>query len=359
MLGEYSAAECAYRESVAVYEKVAETISAEPAIRERLAISRLNLAWLLKRCDRLPESKALATQVLQQLTELTAGQPEVLRHLENWATGFGLYGAILTLEGDPKAAEYFAKAFDEGFVLLGQTPYFDRPSLQEQFAVSLRDRSLTFELGGQFDMAERLLVESQSVLHQLSRTWPNNPSYRNELAQTSYQMGRVAGRGSCGKGETAHAAFLEARGLWRELYQRGCPPEYRCDYLEFLILCPDSSFRDASLSRTIAEEICNGSPDNVNYRSKLGAAYCRTGEWQKAEKTLRECLLARPNGRDAFLLAIAQIRLGQDEEAAVSRRIGEVWLEQVTPGDWRLQTLQQEVNGMISREADLPEASRD
>jgi Flp pilus assembly protein TadD len=105
----------------------------------------------------------------------------------------------------------------------------------------------------------------------------------------------------------------------------------------FLATCPDPRFRDAARAVELAQRAVEQAPDEaVNWRN-LGMAQYRARDWKAAVQALEKALELRSNGKSSewhllskelFFLAMAQMQLGDKEQARTQCDKAMQWMEQ-------------------------------
>jgi tetratricopeptide (TPR) repeat protein len=116
--------------------------------------------------------------------------------------------------------------------------------------------------------------------------------------------------------------------------RQGWPP-YQNNLAWVLAIRPETKLDDARRAVALAEKAVQAQRKNASYRTTLGVARYRAGDWKGAALALEEALklLAPPSGAQRrvgealFFLAMAQHRLGRGEEARRTFAHGLAWLE--------------------------------
>jgi tetratricopeptide (TPR) repeat protein len=99
--------------------------------------------------------------------------------------------------------------------------------------------------------------------------------------------------------------------------------------------CPEAKFRDPKRAVQLAENAVKGAPKEALFRTTLGLARYRAGDWEGAARDLQEALTLsqatrsfdRCVGRSLLFLAMAQQRLGQGPEARQTHDRARAWLQ--------------------------------
>jgi Flp pilus assembly protein TadD len=102
-----------------------------------------------------------------------------------------------------------------------------------------------------------------------------------------------------------------------------------------LATCPEAKFRDPKRAVQLAENAVKGAPKQALFRTTLGQARYRAGDWEGAARDLQEALTLlqatrgfdRCVGRSLLFLAMAQQRLGQGQLARQTQDRARAWLQ--------------------------------
>ena len=102
-----------------------------------------------------------------------------------------------------------------------------------------------------------------------------------------------------------------------------------------LATCPEAKFRDPKRAVELAVNAVKGAPKEAPFRTTLGLARYRAGDWEGAARDLEEALkllqatrgFDRCVGRSLLFLAMAQQRLGQGQQARQTHDRALAWLQ--------------------------------
>jgi cytochrome c-type biogenesis protein CcmH/NrfG len=101
-------------------------------------------------------------------------------------------------------------------------------------------------------------------------------------------------------------------------------------------------------------------PKNTLYRSTLGEAYYRAGNWRDAVATLQEAMRLRGEGSDRnwFFLAMAERKQGKSDEEQPSYDNARKWMDENRPDNRELKAVRSEAAELLGvPEPDLPQGS--
>jgi tetratricopeptide (TPR) repeat protein len=112
-------------------------------------------------------------------------------------------------------------------------------------------------------------------------------------------------------------------------------PPYQNNLAWVLAIRPETKLDDARRAVALAEKAAQAQRKNASYRTTLGVARYRAGDWKGAALALEEALkllagastYQRRVGEALFFLTMAQHRLGRGEEARRTFARGLAWLE--------------------------------
>jgi Flp pilus assembly protein TadD len=117
-----------------------------------------------------------------------------------------------------------------------------------------------------------------------------------------------------------------------------------------LVNCPDPQLRDLEEGLRLARHASTETPENATYLATLGMAHYRAGNPKAAVETLSRAVELRdgePTARDWLLLAMAQGKTGQTDEALRNFRRGQQWMDTNCPEHVELQRIRQEAESVI------------
>lgn len=191
---------------------------------------------------------------------------------------------------------------------------------RSELALCLDDYGLWLQQCGQAEEAEPLLIRALELRVGLVRECPNDLGFHALLAR-SYE--RVCAP-AC-----QLAGHVEARAFWRNYLMtletslgsrrvEEISAEDANDYAWHLSTSPFPEFHNPRAAIEWAKIAVLQRPEDGGMVNTLAVAYFRNGEWETAERFLRQSMELRDNGGDSYdwlFLAMSCWHLGRHEEA--------------------------------------------
>jgi serine/threonine protein kinase len=353
-------AEQAYRRALPLAEQLEIESPETPAYRYLLVECRKELTLLMVNGDRFGEAEAFCKRTLPLAEKLAAELPDAPDHKCLLGAAYTVYGQALRGAGHRREAENaFLQAATVSEKVVRDIP--DTPCYRLQAAFVQRElRALLAEDPGRGRDTEAAYRRELELLQKAAADFPTDPAFPEHLAHCQRLWGFFL-RDS-GRLEEVENAFRQAVAALEKLLA-GCPgalPRHRvllgdtyaclgsvlaaagrrpealaamrkalelpptdagdCNHLAWVLAtCSDPEVGDGRRAVELARKAVEQAPDNGNYWSTLGVAYCRIGDWKGAIEALKKSnALVRAGAEtltNAFCLAIAHWHLGNKEQA--------------------------------------------
>jgi tetratricopeptide (TPR) repeat protein len=193
------------------------------------------------------------------------------------------------------------------------------------------------------------------------RTWPQVPT---TTGPTSSQEGLVVRYRSLGRSLKKQGRLTEAKTAWLHALKLSaeqttarsgvlaCRQQW-CDCANdlawFLVNAPDPVVQDPALAISLALKAAELHPECSTYWNTLGAVYYRAGDFRAAVTTLNRATALTRGGTafDHFFLAMAHMRLENQEQARHSFAQAMLWMEQHQAGHAELDLLRNEAKSIL------------
>jgi serine/threonine protein kinase len=307
-VGDFPAAEKAYRQRLRLVEARLADAPGEPALRKELIVARENLGTLLQRARRLEEAAGEFRRVLATCEALAAEFPE-----------------------EPHYQYLRARYWNYLGIVLRQLP----------------DRR---------EEAIRLHAQAIQTCTVLVAGFSEHRPYRGELVRSHFALGialRLAGRW-----KEAEQAYGAALAQWRELPGQpddGNPAAVHNDLAWLLATCSDAGMRDASRAVALARKAVELDPQG-GFWNTLGIAHYRAGDCKEAVAALETSMKLQNGGNsfDWFFLAMARWQLGDKEQARRWYDKAVCWMDQHRPKDEELRRFRDEAAALLRPPAPPP-----
>jgi tetratricopeptide (TPR) repeat protein len=276
------------------------TAYGRPEYHEQVAAARATLGEVYRDLGKYDESEQLLRSALRTYELLVAGVPEVLDYAERQAVTRGQLGQTLAADDQTEAA--------------------------------------TNEL--------QLATAEFEALLELA---PDTPDYLNAAAFANWHLGEATIFSSP---DEANRAFERAIELWGTLAGASPSPEHLNGFAWFLVMCIDAKWQNGERAVQLADAALKLQPSNDRYRTTLGAAYYRQGNFDSCENALSP-LAADGHSPAAgrFFFAMSLAKRGQSADARTYYDAANAWLREQQPGNRLLQRLQQETLSVIEEAA--------
>jgi serine/threonine-protein kinase len=347
----------AYRQAIDDYQTLRAVRPDVPLYREGSAIAGTDFGQLLHELGRNAEAHAELTRALETFTELIGEYPRVYQYHQELALCRDNLGEVLgDLGRNEEAKSEHEAALDVFEQFSHQFP--DVREFWERQAVSRSHLAGVLHKLGLHDQAKEQFSTAVGTMNELIQADPDVPRYRNELAFIHSHLGVLCQHSQ----ETVEAekAFQTALELWEGLAAQTPSPEYLHNLAKFLTNCPHHPFRNPQRAIQFAKKASDMAPKNTLYRSTLGEAYYRAGNWRDAVATLQEAMRLRGEGSDRnwFFLAMAERKQGKSDEEQPSYDNARKWMDENRPDNRELKAVRSEAAELLGvPEPDLPQGS--
>ena len=195
---------------------------------------------------------------------------------------------------------------------------------------------------------EALALFQESFAARKAKLGPDHPDTlvsMNNLANTYSALGR-------------HAQALELNERTLALMTAKLGPEHPNTLMNMsnlawqLATSPDPKSRDPARALVLAQKAVQSAPKIPNYRSSLGIARYRTGDWKGAISDLAQAIGLRPpddptNANDAYFLAMAHFQAGDKPAARDWLAKADAWMRKGGQDDADLKRFQAEAAQLL------------
>jgi eukaryotic-like serine/threonine-protein kinase len=170
-----------------------------------------------------------------------------------------------------------------------------------------------WEAYGRLQEAEEAGREALAAYENLARAFPAVPRYPGNVLEVLASLGNLLWRS--GRRAEAVEAYRRAAALADKVDPTD-PGGLDC-LAWFLATCPDPQFQDAGRAVDLAKKAIASKPQAPEFRTTLGVAHYRAGDWPAAIEVLGEAVKIQEwfDGTPCFFLAMAHWQLGKKAEA--------------------------------------------
>jgi tetratricopeptide (TPR) repeat protein len=406
-LGRPQEADAAYRRSLTLQERLSEEFPDRLEYREKLARDYFALAVFLRQTGRPEGAAPLFRRARDVTARLAADSPSDLEQRGRLANCSHALGDVLRETGQPGEAEAaYREAIEIQERLLadlaGRT---GAPSVS-----GLRSSDIRHYLGGNFNNLALVLIDrgelnkarltlEQALAHQRAAidADPMNQQHRRFLLEHYTAIGTVlirlgeyakaaedaeeqvralpdsglaaARAASClircaamaeedveqtpgERRETARSMTERARVLALEADRLSTKDADALNELARLYAdAPNPQFRDPARAVALAKAAVAVKPLEAEFRTTLGLAHYRMGDWKAAVAALEGPGGIETDGLGKFLLAMAQWQRGEKDEARKWFDRAVAWVEKNQPRDDELRRFRAEAATLLGRAA--------
>jgi serine/threonine protein kinase/tetratricopeptide (TPR) repeat protein len=181
--GRREEAESAYRQSLTLKAKLEADFPLEPGFRRDLATGYHNRALLLQTQNHLTEAADAYQKAIEIFGQLVAEFPNVPNYQRELARTNANYGAILHLTNKARDAENtYRRAVDLQRYLVERFPEVE--DYQKELGFTCFSLGVLLQLNRKFDEAEEVYREAANNFIRLKDKYPTVPDYRHGLASS-------------------------------------------------------------------------------------------------------------------------------------------------------------------------------
>jgi tetratricopeptide (TPR) repeat protein len=295
-VGEYERAASDFRQSQAIFRKLAVEFPAVPEHRQEQARAHHGLSLLLRYLGKQPEAVAEIRQAVTLQEELIAAFPKNADYRQDLANSHSTLGMLLWFVGSNEEAETeYSRAFALQKPLAAEFP--TSPAYRLDLSRSHNNlANVLIALGKRADAAEAMR-EGMVLLQALAAEFPTVPAYRQNLASSHYNLGILCSAlRKEAEAEVEHRQALALRKTLAEEYPTA--PIYRLElarshYILGRLLRESRPVdAEAELREALALRIkLNGEVFGVpEYRADLAGSYAGIGSISRTQGKRAEAI---------------------------------------------------------------------
>ncbi len=337
--------ETLYRRALELDRAAVRAAPDEPHYQVELALALGDEGMLFLDTGRGSQAEAAVREALDIDQRVRAGghtNGEIERFT---ARHFAGLGRVLAAAGRAREAE---QSYGEAVNLLNRL-------VQELPESAVRRADLAQAQAGLADLlndvgrrseAEEIRRKVIGHYEMLKADFPREPEHRRSLVLNYPELERLL----WDLGRETEAAEPYRKALAVDPEDADCNNELAW----FLAANVEPRLRDAALAVQLARKAVAAAPDCADYRNTLGAALYRNGDDQAAVAELETAMSLRPGGRDGFdwfFLAMADGRLGDNEQARTWFDRAVQWMDTHKPHDRELCRFRAEAEAMLAEES--------
>jgi eukaryotic-like serine/threonine-protein kinase len=226
---------------------------------------------------------------------------------------------FLTRLEEPKwsALPGIADLRNDGLKFFGQFIHAESADPKVRFESSRACRRMASVYCAEQDAvhAQEALRLEFTLLDRLVADAPNEPAYREELADAHVHLGTL--HISLHEPDAARKEFSQAGDHLHSLAEQNPSAERLNRYAWFLADCPDHGLRNPKQAAALAQRAIDQDATNGNFWNSLGVAQFRVGQLAAAKQALSKSMELRQGGDpyDWFFLAMIAQRDGERADA--------------------------------------------
>jgi tetratricopeptide (TPR) repeat protein len=187
-LGKRAEAEAAYRQALAIQDKLAGEYPAVPQYRQELATSHNNLGILHARLGKRAEAEEAYRKALAIHEKLAGEYPAVPQYRQELATSHNNLGNLLASLGKPAEAEAaYRQALAIQAKLAAEFPAV--PEYRQELASSHNNLATLLHQQGHRAEAEAAYRQALAIKEKLAAEFPAMPQYRIDLGGSQCNFG--------------------------------------------------------------------------------------------------------------------------------------------------------------------------
>jgi serine/threonine protein kinase/Flp pilus assembly protein TadD len=356
-------AELPARRGLELRKQLAEEFQGNGRYRSNLAVSFQQLGILAHRLGRLDDAEQAFRRVLTLTEKLVAEFPSDTLYQAQCVTILKDLGLLLCSRRKTTEAD---QLYRQALPLLEKT--VAASSSDQQHRGWLADSRLGWakivEQMGRREEAEKLYRQALDDYEGLIADFPLIPRYRHSVVVASNALGSLLM--GIGRLAETEAAFRKALAQSEKLAaDHSSEPDFQSglgaalNNLAWVLIegkQPQEARRLAERAIACQRKALGINPKHPTYLlylgnhwNTLGVAHCRIGEWQAAVAALNESMKLRKGGNsnDWFFLAIAHWRLGDKEQAREWYDKAVQWMDKNEPRDEDLRRYRAEAAALL------------
>jgi serine/threonine protein kinase/Tfp pilus assembly protein PilF len=305
-LGDFKEAEEAYRDALALRQRLAADFPDRPEFRHDLAESHNYLGHLLSATGRPKEAEAAYRDALALRKQLATDFPDWPEFRKELAESLINVGAVLRNGGRPKEAEAaYRDALAVSKRLAADLP--DQPEFRKDLADDYFTLAELLDATHRKEDAEAAYREALTVRKQLAADFPTRPEAHQELALNHIQLGVMLR--SMGRPEEAEAAYHDAITTAKQLAEEfPARPDFRQElalaYQNLGVLLGEQDRIEEAEAACreglgLFKQLAADFPGRPDFRGQLAMAQASVGNALASRGRLKE---AEPPYREALAL---------------------------------------------------------
>jgi len=277
--------------------------------------------------------------------KLVAANPGVPRYRASLVSSLADAASDLAKLGQLDQSEQTARrSLEFANSLVAEHP--DSPAYQELLAWLYRILGNAWQQGGRVQEAEEAQQQALAGYEKLAQALPWVPRYRTEVFDAHVGLGDLFWDGD--RRAEATDSYRRAAALEGTLDPDSVIAQDSLAW--FLATCADPQFRDARRAVLLANKSVERRPQNCGYRTTLGVAHYRAGDWEAGVQILTKAaqMSDRDFGYNGFFLAMAQWQLGDRERARQSYDSAAEWMRRQQPWNFELRRFRAEAEALLA-----------
>jgi eukaryotic-like serine/threonine-protein kinase len=360
-LGRLSELEFTSRRARAIAAKLVEDHPQEPGFRHSLSGCLSNVGEVLHELGRRNEAERAAREALELDEKLATDFPGNPAYRFALAKDQHCLAERLRARGETRnAEESLHKALVIAEKLAKDLPQvFWYTTFLGEASASL---GLLLKTEGRLEEAAQTLRSSLTIAEKMAANLTSHAEMSPHVAYLDANLGALLWE----KGDRAESRkhFLRARELWERTSESSSDAvASNSDLARLLADCPDIQLRDPRRAVSLARRLVVQRPESLFALSTLVLACYRAGEWRESINAIEKVVQRGADGdpTDWFITAMAQSRLGNNDQASFWFDKAVAWMDKYTPKDGALARYRAEAASLlglsavgVSSRADVP-----
>jgi serine/threonine protein kinase/tetratricopeptide (TPR) repeat protein len=342
-------ARTAAEKACAMWEELVRAHPELPGFQNDLATWYIVLGSACLLCQQPEEALRCHLRSSELREKLVAANPGVPRYRASLVSSLADAATDLARLGRPGEAEQTARrSLEFASRLVGDYP--NSSAYLELLAWLYRVLGYAWQYGGRVKEAEEAQRQALAGYEKLAKALPWVPRYRTEVFDAHVGLGDLLWDGD--RRAEATESYRRAAALEGTLDSGSVIAQDSLAW--FLATCADAQFRDPRRAVMLANKSVERQPQNCGYRTTLGVAHYRAGDWRAAAEVLTKAaqMSDRDLGYNGFFQAMTQWQLGDREQARLSYDATAEWMRRQQPWNFELRRFRAEAEALLAGKGD-------
>jgi tetratricopeptide (TPR) repeat protein len=350
--GRHTDAVHAFREALRLWTRSRDTLLAHNG-GGLLAMIHGSLGASLQAMNQLPEAEGAYRQAVAQYEEYL---DKAFLNTSSWIEVYSCIGGLVRLyeqTGRPQeAVKLHRRALDSYEKYVANLP--DDAAYQEGAGRIASQLAGLLRIGGERPEREEIYRRALELTERLAARFPTQPGSHSRAAYWHNNLGLLLT--AAGRNQEAERCYRQAAARYRSALDIKPDHVGSLNNLAWLLVtCPETQLRDANRAVQLANKAIELEPQRKFLWNTLGVARYRAGDWKGAVTALEKSMALyslypeslTEESYSTFVLAMAQWRLGDKDEARRWYDRAVRWMDKYEPNQEELRCFRAEAADLL------------